>query len=119
MTATDNVMQKVADFKPVSAGQVLFKEGDRGDYMYFIVAGEVNILIRDKVVETVGMGGVVGEMALIDDKPRSATAVARTACRLIPIDQARFTALVSETPYFAIQVMRVVADRLRQMNAQP
>ena len=118
MTARDP-MRNVSDFESYSEGQIIFKDGELGDQMYFVVAGEVDIHIRDKVVDTVGMGSILGEMALIDDKPRSATARAKTACKLIAIDQKRFTSLVQETPHFAIQVMRIMADRLRQMNAQP
>ncbi|HEU5100134.1 MAG TPA: Crp/Fnr family transcriptional regulator [Roseiflexaceae bacterium] len=61
-----------------------------------------------------GPGGIVGEMALIDDRPRSATAVAATDCRLVPIDERRFTFLVQQTPMFALAVMRVMAERLRR-----
>jgi CRP-like cAMP-binding protein len=48
------------------------------------------------------------------DKPRSALAIARIDCRLVPIDEKRFTFLVQQTPYFSIQVMRVIAERLRR-----
>jgi CRP/FNR family transcriptional regulator, cyclic AMP receptor protein len=112
-------LSSATDFVSFSVGQTIFKDGEIGDRMYFILAGEVNIIVRGKVVDTAGMGGVVGEMALIDQKPRSATAAAKTDCKLIPIDQKRFMSLVSETPQFAIQVMQVMANRLRQMNAQP
>lgn len=117
--AAKDPMRNVSDFESYSEGQFIFKEGELGDQMYFVVAGEVNILVRDKVVDTVGMGAIVGEMALIDDKPRSASAMAKTACKLIAINQKRFASLVQETPHFAIQVMRIMAQRLRQMNAQP
>ncbi|MCI0525856.1 MAG: cyclic nucleotide-binding domain-containing protein [Nitrospira sp.] len=77
---------------------------------------QVDILIQDKVLETVKPGGILGEMALIDAKPRSATAVAKTDCKLVPIDEKRFVFLVQETPYFAIQVMQVMVERLRRIN---
>lgn len=56
-------------------------------------------------------------MALIDTKARSATVVARSDCRLVPINEKRFLVLVHQTPIFALLVMRVLADRLRRMNA--
>ena len=57
-----------------------------------------------------------GEMALIDGSPRSATAVASEACELAPIDKAAFAHLVRQDPDFALRVMRLLAQRLRQMN---
>lgn len=116
MTAKSQLRQ-LTDFESYREGQTIFKEGEPGDHMYFVLAGRINIVVRETVVDTVGMGGIVGEMALIDDKPRSASAVAHTACKVIAIDQGRFMLLVQETPDFAIQVMRVMANRLRQMNA--
>jgi CRP-like cAMP-binding protein len=85
--------------------------------MYAVSEGEVDILVHGKVVETVGPGGILGEMALIDTKPRSATAIAQTDCKLVPISEKRFTFLIQQTPHFALQVMRVMAERLRRMDA--
>ena len=98
------------------AGEVLFREGDAGDVMYVVVEGEVELRVGEHTVETLVPGGIFGELALIDSQPRSATAIARTSCRLVSIDQKRFTFLVQQTPFFALQVMRVLADRLRRMN---
>jgi CRP/FNR family cyclic AMP-dependent transcriptional regulator len=117
--ARKNPLRNITDFESVAEGDKIFKEGDPGEYMYFVVAGEVRVFVGGKEVDTIGMGGIFGEMALIDDKPRSATMVAKTACKLIPINQRRFTLLVKETPHFAIQVMRIMADRLRHMNKHP
>jgi CRP/FNR family transcriptional regulator, cyclic AMP receptor protein len=82
--------------------------------MYVVQEGDVDIVLADRVSDSSGPGGIIGEMALISDKPRSATAVAKTDCKLVPIDEKRFTFLVQQTPYFAIQVMRVIAARLRR-----
>jgi CRP-like cAMP-binding protein len=60
---------------------------------------------------------VIGEMALIDTKARSATVVAKTDCRLVPINEKRFLVLVHETPIFALLVMKTLAERLRRMVA--
>ncbi len=111
---------KVSDFESYPEGKVIFEEGQPGDRMYYVVAGEVNVLVRGKVVDVVKAGGILGEMALVDDMPRSATTVAKTACRLIPVTRKRFASLIQETPNFALQVMRTMADRLRkQLKAQP
>ena len=86
--------------------------------MYVVVEGEVDIRVGKVTAETVVQGGIFGEMALIDQQVRSADAVARTQCKLVEVDQRRFQFLVSETPYFAIQVMTIMAERLRHANVR-
>ena len=106
------------DFKSFSAGRPIFTEGELGDVMYIVAEGEVDILVQGTVIETVASGGILGEMALIDNKARSATALAKTDCKLLPINLTHFVFLVQESPSFAIQVMKVMADRLRYMNTR-
>jgi len=118
MTATITLFRNATDYESFPAGQIIFQEGQPGEVMYAVSEGEVDILVHDKVIDTVGPGGIVGEMALIDTKPRSATAIAKTDCKLVPISEKRFTFLVQQTPNFALQVMRVMAYRLRHMDAQ-
>jgi len=97
-------------------GYAIFKEGDLGAAMYVVMDGNVRLSINGKEVESVGPGGVLGEMALIDTAPRSATATAITDCKLVPVDLKRFTFLVQQTPHFSLQIMRVIVDRLRRMD---
>jgi len=106
------------DFVFLAAGQVIFKEGDTGKVMYAIIEGEVEIMVAGKVIDTVKAGDIIGEMALIDTSPRSATAIPKTDCKVVPISRRHFTFLIQHTPNFALEVMRVMADRLRRMNAQ-
>lgn len=106
------------DAKSFTPGQYIFKAGDRGDTMYVVIQGEVEILVGSTTVEIAGPGSIVGEMALIDNEPRSATVVAKTHCRLVSVDQGQFQYMVSEGPFFALQVMKVMADRLRKTNAK-
>ena len=101
----------------LEAGASIFKEGDAGDNMFIVCAGEVEIKRGGNVVATVGPRGIFGEMALIDGSPRSADAYAKTDCSLVAINERGFIFLVTETPYFAINVMRTLADRLRAMNS--
>lgn len=84
--------------------------------MYVVAEGDVEIWVGPVLAETVTAGGIFGEMALIDHDVRSADAVAQTACKLVPVDQRRFQYLVSETPFFALQVMGIMAKRLRHAN---
>jgi len=111
-----DMFQKHADIQSLAAGETIFRQGDPRSVMFVVNEGEVEIQVGDRVVEVVQAGGIFGEMALIDGQPRTATAIARTDCRLVPIDQKRFQFLVQQTPYFAIEVMRVLADRLRRTN---
>jgi CRP-like cAMP-binding protein len=108
-----------ADARTVPAGSVLFETGAAGDLLYVVLSGKVEIRIGGKVVETVGEGGIVGEMALIDQSPRSADAVAVTETAVVSIDERRFLFLVQQTPFFALNVMRVMAERLRRRTAGP
>ena len=98
------------------AKSVLFAEGEPGREMYVVLEGEVEIEIGGRVVETVRRGGIVGEMALIDDSPRSATAVTGTDCRVAAIDERQFTYLVQQTPSFSLTVMAEMAKRLRRRS---
>ena len=99
-----------------AAGEKIFVEDDEGSAMYVVRSGRVNILTYGTVLESVGPNGMFGEMALIDGSPRSATAVASEPCELAPIDQAAFAHLVRQDPDFALRVMRLLAQRIRQMN---
>lgn len=98
------------------AGQTIFREGDHGDSMYVLIEGQVDLMVHGTLVETLEPGGMFGEMALLDAAPRIATVIAKTDCKVVPINQKRFTFLVQQTPHFALQLMRVIADRLRRMD---
>ena len=101
----------------LAPGDFLFREGEKGDKMYVLLEGEVDIFLGDFVFETAGPGALLGEMVLIDDSPRTANAVAKSPARLAQIDRRRFHFLVQQTPHFATHVMKTLADRLRHMNA--
>jgi CRP-like cAMP-binding protein len=118
VAAIDFQMLANAGFPPkrFAPGEVVFEEGEKGDAMYIVRTGELTIEKHGKVMETVGPAGVFGEMALIDGSPRSATVRAKTECEVAPINEKTFLFLVHETPFFAIAVMRTLADRLRRMD---
>jgi CRP/FNR family cyclic AMP-dependent transcriptional regulator len=101
-----------------AAGEVIFRQYDMGSEMYVVLEGEVELAIGPNVVETLGPGEPFGEMALIDQVPRTATATARTECKLAVIPEKRFLFLVQTTPRFALEIMKAMADRLRKMNAR-
>jgi CRP/FNR family transcriptional regulator, cyclic AMP receptor protein len=103
----------VREFK---AGEVIFNEGDAAQDLFIVQSGTVEIRLANRVVETVGANDIFGEMALIDHAPRSATVVAVTDVKLVPVGEKQFLFLVSRTPYFSVNVMRTLARRLRAMN---
>jgi CRP-like cAMP-binding protein len=100
----------------LAPGETLFKEGDSGDAMFVLLEGSMVVMVGDKVVENSTRGAILGEMALIDQSARVATVVARESSRLAKIDQRRFLHLIQLNPFFATHVMKVLADRIRQMN---
>jgi CRP/FNR family transcriptional regulator, cyclic AMP receptor protein len=101
----------------LEAGEVLFKNGDRGGTMYIVRSGILSIRSGSVVYEDVGPGGMVGEMGIVEtNMPRSAMVYGLTPAELVEIDQERFLALVDETPSFALAVMRVLSRRLRRMD---
>lgn len=104
--------------KSFSAGEYVFHAGDQGDTMYIVMEGAVEILDGSTHLETVSPGSIFGELALIDDAPRSASALAKSDVRLVAVDRRRFEYLITETPYFAVAVMKVLADRLRRTSAR-
>src|SRR5947209_2126367 len=100
------------------AGETIFREFDMGAEMYVVIEGNVELSIDGRVIEVLGPGEPFGEMALIDQAPRVATAVAKSRCKLAVIQENRFLFMVAQQPSFALQIMKVMADRLRRMNAR-
>ena len=102
-------------YQSLAAGENLFLEGEAGDRLYVLVQGQIDITAEGKLVDRLPEGSIIGEMALVDDRPRSATATAVTDSTLLPVDRNRFRELVRESPDFAIQVMSIMSKRLRRM----
>lgn len=103
------------DTQDFAAGTVIFETGTAGEYFYIIQTGEVEVQFHGQPLTVLGEGEPLGEMAVIaPGTPRSATAIAKTDCRLVVIDQKRFTFLIQQNPYFAIEVMKTLAERLTQ-----
>ena len=102
--------------RSAKAGEIIFKEGDQADQLFAIKSGEIAIQLGNRTLAELSANSIFGEMALIDDAPRSATAVAKTDVELVAISEKQFLFLVSQTPFFALKVMRVLARRLRATN---
>lgn len=97
-------------------GGVVFIRGDAGDNAYVVKTGQVEIREAGRALETIQPGELFGEMALIDEGPRSASAVAVGPTEVAVVDRDTFHRLVRNDPDFAIGVMREMARRLRVMN---
>ena len=108
-----NLFKFVKDQVTFPEGHVLFSEDETGNEAYVVIEGEVDVTYKGHLLETVSSGGLIGEMALIDDQTRSGTATAKTETRTVKIDKNRFMFMIQETPMFALEVMRIMADRLR------
>jgi CRP/FNR family transcriptional regulator, cyclic AMP receptor protein len=110
------VFVNASERRALAPGDVLFNAGDSGTEMFGVIDGKVELRRGDHVVATIGPDGTFGEMSLIDHSPRSLTAVAREASEVAVINERVFLFLVHETPTFALQVMRSLADRVRELN---
>jgi CRP/FNR family transcriptional regulator, cyclic AMP receptor protein len=105
-----------APARDYKAGDVIFREGDAAQELFIIQSGEVEIRLGNRVLEKLPQYSIFGEMALIDAAPRSASAVAASDVKLVPVSEKQFLFLISNTPHFALNVMRVMARRLRATN---
>lgn len=111
-----DMFKDITDYESYSPGETIFEQGDNADRMYVVKEGEVDIMLKGKVVETAKPGHLFGEMSLVDQRERSATVRAKTACELVPVDRLKFKELIQKEPDFAIHVMEVMANRIRNMD---
>jgi CRP/FNR family transcriptional regulator, cyclic AMP receptor protein len=106
-----------APVRTYKAGDIIFQQGDKAEELFVIQSGRVEIRLGNSVLDTLPELSIFGEMALIDSAPRSATAMAATDVKLVPVGEKQFLFLVSRTPHFALNVMRALARRLRATNS--
>jgi CRP/FNR family cyclic AMP-dependent transcriptional regulator len=108
--------------RKIPAGTVLFNEGDRGEEMYILQSGKVKISKRirgvEKTLATLEKGEFFGEMAILNDKPRSASAETIEECEMLMIDRKTFDALIRGNAEIAVRFIKRLADRLRETNDQ-
>jgi CRP/FNR family cyclic AMP-dependent transcriptional regulator len=108
--------------RDIVAGAVLFREGDPGDFMYVVQSGEVEIRRRvgdvERVLAVLTSGEFFGEMALVNARPRSATAVVRRPARLLVIEPRTFEAMIRGKTEIAVRLIKTLANRLERANQQ-
>lgn len=112
-----DLFRREPNLQTVPAGEFLFREGEAtNELMYVLVAGRAEIYVGQTKVEDAQAGTILGEMAMIDQEPRSASVRAVSDCQFAEINRKRFHFLVTEAPSFATDVMRVMAERLRNCD---
>ncbi|MHB8137308.1 MAG: Crp/Fnr family transcriptional regulator [Smithellaceae bacterium] len=104
----------IIEFK---AGDYIFRKGDKGNCMFVVLVGEVEVVSDEQVLSIIKKGDIFGDMALVDSSPRSADVRALTDCKLASIDEYSFKFLVKKMPDFTLDILSVVANRLRSVNA--
>lgn len=104
------------EFINIKAEEVLFREGDHGDEMYVLIAGKAEVSIGGVLIGEYVPGDFVGEMAVVDGSPRYGTVTARTDCKFVVVNKARFHFLIDDTPGFALEVIRIMAKRLKECD---
>jgi CRP-like cAMP-binding protein len=110
------VFVSASDTRKCDPGEVIFSEGETSAEMFGIVSGAVELRKGDVTVARLGEGDTFGEMGIIDHAPRSLTAVAVEPTEIAVINERTFLFLVQETPMFAIQVMKSLAARIRELD---
>lgn len=113
--------RKVADPVDLRSREILFHAGDAGDGCYFVRSGAVkaSVIARDgqeRLLAIVGPGSLIGELALIDDEPRSATVSALRRCRLLHLTKSAFFHLADANPMIYRQALKLLTRRLRGTN---
>ena len=103
----------VEEFEP---GVVIFSKGEPADFVYVILAGEVELSLHGEPLSAEGEGNIIGEMAMIESATRNATAIARTHVALAKLDRQQFQKMASESPEFSLRAMAVLANRLRAVD---
>lgn len=117
---SDDDLHRVVDLSQqmeATAGTVLVDQGDPGTQCYVIVEGQASVYVRGEHVASSGPGSMVGEMALIDHRPRTATVVADTPMKLLRFGTREFRTLLDEMPKASERVMTVLRERLERSEA--
>lgn len=109
---------KAGDEISTVAGQVLIDQGQMGREAFVLLAGTATVRRNGKKVATMGPGGILGELALFDHGPRTATVVCDTECRLLVIPQREFLATVEAVPALNRKMLEYLAGRIRDFDRQ-
>jgi len=109
---------KATDEVHIPAGKTLCEQDRIGREAYVIAEGTAEVRRNGKKVASIGAGTCVGELALLDHKPRTATVIATTDLRVLVIGVREFAAIVDEIPSITHKLMRSLANRIRELDKQ-
>ncbi len=107
---------EIAEEVPISAGGVVFSEGDLGDALYIVVEGKVRVYKNNRNIAEIGERDCFGEMSVLDSEPRSASVAAISETLLLKIGREEFKDILSERPEISLGIMKVLSRRLRAAN---
>ena len=116
----EDELRRVAEISRIveaPMGTVITQIGEPGDSFFVIIDGMAAVRTPVGAGSQLQPGDFFGEMSLIDSRPRSAAAMATSDCKLAAIGEKRFLRLVEQTPKFALQIMRVITERLRRNSS--
>ena len=97
------------------AGDVILREGEESTDAYIILNGEVDIIKNKEVIATLTENSLFGEIGLVDQRPRTATCIAKTGCTLGTVTRENYTKLLEHRPKSVLPILRLVADRMRNL----
>jgi CRP/FNR family cyclic AMP-dependent transcriptional regulator len=112
-------LARLADDVEVPAGTVLCKEGDRGREFFVLVEGKVDVVRKGRRVATLGAGDFLGEIALLEPTPRTATVTAKTPLRFFVLTPKEFRQVLDENPSVERKVLRALARRVLELSRDP
>ena len=107
---------RLCDEVDLPAGRVLMREGDSGDEFYLVLEGSVRVDRGGATVATLGPGQFLGEIALVDHGPRTATATCETACRLLVLGHREFNSVMASSQEIRTRVLTALAQRVRHLT---
>ena len=106
-------LAKITSELEFGAGTLVINEGDAGDELFIIVEGDVEVFTGTRSVSTLGPGSCIGELSVIDTEPRSSSVRTLSASRLLSMKRKDFLLAIKEEPAIAVNIMKILADRLR------
>ena len=112
-------LARLADDLEVEPGRVLVREGDTGREFFVLLEGEVDVSRGGETIATRGAGDFIGEIAILEDMPRTATVTARTPLRFFVLTAQGFRSVVEEHPEVERKVLRTLARRLAMLSDDP
>jgi CRP-like cAMP-binding protein len=111
-------LASIMDELSFPANHTIFTHGQEGRSLYILVSGRVKVHINDRVLANLEKGACFGEMSVFDAEPRSASVITLEPCECLVLTQQQLYEAIDETPGIAINIIRLLSRRIRQLNAK-